>query len=107
MKQLLLENKAALERVDKVVEKIHKKMIWGAIGSVLKIVLILAPIIFGVIYLSPFVKQYMGGIQAAFDILNPGDGQNSSEQIDIEAGSIDIEAVCDPKVQEMIEKMCK
>ena len=51
MKQLLLENKASLERIDKVVEKLHKKMIWNTIGSILKIILIVAPIILGVIYL--------------------------------------------------------
>ena len=107
IKQLLLDNKASLERVDKIVKKIHKRMIWSALGGILKVVLIVAPLIFGVVYLSPFVKKNMGIIQTAFEILNNKNDQGVDKQIELSAGKIDIQQICDPKTQEMIEKMCK
>ena len=42
IKKLLLENRASLERVEHIVGKMRKKMIWNTVGSVLKIVLIFA-----------------------------------------------------------------
>jgi hypothetical protein len=108
MKQLLLENKASLERIDKVVEKIHKRMIWSTIGSILKIILIVAPIVLGVIYLSPMLKQYMGGLDSALKILNPTSGLDvGNANGGTDASGFSLEEVCSPNVQQMIDQMCK
>ena len=109
IKQLLVENKASLERVEKIVGKMRKKMLWNTVGSVLKIVLILGPIILGIIYLSPFVKQYSSGLQSALNILNlaPQTDVNSyQDQSVIPTDAID--AICDPQArQAIIDQVCK
>ena len=108
MKQLLLENKASLERIDKVVAKIQKRMIWSAVGGALKIILIVGPLIVGVIYLSPMLKESMGGIQSALEILNPTSGLDlTSMNGGVDASNIDLKEVCSPNVQQMIDQFCK
>jgi len=64
LKQLVLKNQKILESLEEKVSKIQRKMLWSTIGNILKIVLIAGPIIVGIIYLLPFVREY-------FDNLGP------------------------------------
>jgi hypothetical protein len=107
IKQILLENKASMERMEEKVNKMHKKMLWGTIGSILRIILIVGPLIVGIVYLSPFVKQYMGGIQSAFEILNPTGSINTIQQTGENTSGIDLETICNPNTRQIIEDMCK
>ena len=110
IKQLLLENRASLERVEQIVGKMRRKMLWNTVGSILKIVLILGPIILGIIYLSPFVKKYMGGLQSALNILQivpeKDDLDSLNNQGIMQADTL--EMICDPQSrQSIVEQLCK
>ena len=72
LKQMIQQNQETLLDLEKRVQKIQNKMMWNTIGSVLKIILIIAPLIWGAIYLSPILKEYtaaFGPLLDVFDVL--------------------------------------
>ncbi|MCB9802474.1 hypothetical protein H6761_00455 [Candidatus Nomurabacteria bacterium] len=115
LEQLLQANQESLSRIELDLKKVKKQMLWAKIGGVLKIVLILGPIIYGVIYLSPMLKKYAGGLQTAFSILGSGVPANifdNQQNVNSEGNSIidsqSLEVLCDPQLrQSVIEQVCK
>ena len=116
LKQIIKQNQQLLQGLNKKVKKIEKKLHWQAVGSFLKIVLILAPIIFGVIYLSPYVKQYVGYFKPLLETLNLAPGNSILQmgnkepvdnQADLDTDDI-IQSFCDEEIREyMIQQYCK
>ena len=109
IKQMLLENKASMERVETMVVKMRKKMLWGTIGSILRILLIVGPLVFGIIYLSPFLKQYSSGLQSALNVLRIVPDTNlDSYQSQSVIPKDTIEIICDPETrQSIINQICE
>ncbi len=58
LEKLILENQASLARVETTVLKIKKKIFWQELAGLLKLVLILGPLLLGLVYLTPYLKQY-------------------------------------------------
>ena len=83
LKKLLEENLKVTKEIYKMSKSIKSYLAWQRIFGVVKILLIVAPIVFGLIFLPPLLKdlqeQYKpilnlegGGINSIFDLLkNP------------------------------------
>jgi len=54
---LLKENRQLLEKIYKTSEKTRRYMLFNSIGTYLKIVIIVVPLLVGSFYIWPFLKQ--------------------------------------------------
>ena len=61
IKDLLKKNLAYAQENYKINKKIQRYIFWGRLLSVVYLILIVAPLILGVIYLPAFLKGAMGG----------------------------------------------
>ncbi len=78
IKKLLEENLALNEEIYKMVKKINRFVIWQRIFGFLKILIIIVPIVLGILYLPPILKELLGQYQS---ILGLGqDAQNLNPQ---------------------------
>lgn len=112
IKEIIKQNQETLESLDERISKIQSKMKWQTIGNAIKTVFILGPVIIGIIYLSPYVKQYLSYLEPALralrltpdnsvlEIVNPeANGTVTEEQV--------IQKICDPATREQIvEQIC-
>ncbi|MDZ7611419.1 MAG: hypothetical protein U5L10_01530 [Candidatus Moranbacteria bacterium] len=60
LKKLLEENLKATKEVREMTRYIRKYVIISQIIGVLKIILIVVPIVLGIIYLPPIIKEFVG-----------------------------------------------
>lgn len=105
LEKLILENQASLTRVENTVLKIKKKIFWQEMAGVLKLILILGPLLLGLFYLTPYLKQYsnmMGGLLSGFDVeQNLNTESNSTSILQMQQN------LCNPKTQQdMIDQIC-
>jgi len=63
IKKLLEQNLELTNQIYKQTKYIKNYVFWAQIGSILKILLIVVPIILGIIYLPPLIKDLMGQYQ--------------------------------------------
>lgn len=77
IKRLGEENKALNVEIYKIAKKLHRHMVWDQVMSIIKVLLIVIPLIYGYIILAPQLKT-------AFDtyksLLGGGDGLPSTQQ---------------------------
>ncbi|PLX25700.1 hypothetical protein C0580_01835 [Candidatus Parcubacteria bacterium] len=114
-KKILEKNQVLLKELEKKVEKIQKRMMWGAVFSTLKIIFVVGPIIFGIIYISPYVSGYFKAFKPIFQalqlapykaVLEGNINQDGTENS--QASQQIIDSFCDPEVREvMVEQYCK
>ena len=71
VKKLLTENLKLNQEIYKMVKSIKSFLFWQRIFGIAKILIIVVPIIIGIIYLPPLLKQVMGQYQSLL-----GFGQN-------------------------------
>lgn len=107
LEKLILENQASLARVEQTVVKIKKKIFWQELAGVLKLVLIIGPLLLGLFYLTPYLKQYsnmMSGLLSGFNVEQNLDSGSSNQTSILELGK----ALCDPRTQQVtIDSICK
>ena len=112
LRQITKENKKILDDIDKRMHRIEKKFIYNTIFGFIKTAIILAPIIIGIIYITPFLRDFFRIYEPVFNnlpniIQNIGDnsiigGAGSSEN------ELLIESFCNPDTrQTMIDEICK
>lgn len=105
LEKLILENQASLVRVETTVLKIKKKIFWQELAGVLKLVLILGPLLLGLVYLTPYLKQYgnmMSGLLSGFDVQQAANVDGTSTSV-LEMQK----ALCNPNTQQnMIDQIC-
>lgn len=65
IKQIVLQNQATLA-------KIQRQLKWQMIGSIVKAILIIGPIVLGIILLMPFVQQYLPEFKTAMNTVRLG-----------------------------------
>ncbi|MFA5126693.1 MAG: hypothetical protein WC465_01660 [Patescibacteria group bacterium] len=115
LRDLLERNQASLEILDKRLRKIERHFFWGTTMNIIKWIVIVVPIVFGVIYISPYVKQYAAYLQPALKLLKldlaqdqtMGNNTNVSQLNDSQTSSV-IETLCDPQKREiLIQQICK
>jgi len=68
IKNLLKENLKLNQEIHKMVKGIKSFLFWQRIWGVIKILIIIVPIIVGIIYLPPLLKQVMGQYQSLLGI---------------------------------------
>ena len=69
LKEVLQKNEEVLSSLDKRLRKIEKHFRREAILNMIKWLIIVVPIVFGVIYISPYVKTYIQMLQPALHAL--------------------------------------
>lgn len=109
LEQVILQNQASLARVEASVLKIKKKLFLQAIAGYLKLILIVGPIIIGLFFLSPYLKQYsalMSNALAGFNLTSDTDTNSSSQQNSFSSTEIR-NVLCDPTArQNLVDQMC-
>lgn len=110
LKQIVKENKEILGKIDKRINRIEKRFVWSSIFSFIKILIIVAPIVIGVIYLTPFLQDFMKiyepilkNLPITLQNVNSGSGQTI-----ISDNQEMLQSFCDPNTrQAMIDQLCK
>ena len=77
MQEMLQEALEISKKNQKDIRYIKRFVIWSQVWGALKILLILVPIILGILYLPPFLEQWLGSYQG---MLN-GSGATSGNTI--------------------------
>jgi hypothetical protein len=84
IKKLLEKNLELTEEIHKIVKSVKKYMLWQNIFSFLKILIIVVPIVIGIIYLPPLLKDVFQQYQSLLSGeggLNLGSGGNLLESL--------------------------
>ncbi|MCU0679056.1 MAG: hypothetical protein MUC28_01245 [Planctomycetes bacterium] len=68
LKKLMEENLAVTKEILKLTKKVRSFLLWQQIFGVVKIVIILIPIILGILYLPPLLKDLFGTYQELLDL---------------------------------------
>lgn len=111
LKAVVKENKEVLHSLDQRLHRIERKFIWNTIFGFLKFIILAAPIIAGIIYLTPILKDYIKIFDPIFKTLQDRKGEiidplTASEQM--ENNEIILQSFCDPDTrQAMIDQLCK
>lgn len=63
LRAMMAENLALTRAILEKAEKTRRYILFGQIAGVIKIILVVAPLIAGVIYLGPFLKQALASYQ--------------------------------------------
>lgn len=79
IKELLEKNLKWSQIIYEQNRRLNHKLIWTAVAGWLRLVLILAPLIFAIFYLSPFVKQLWQSYNGLLGITSQS---GSNQQID-------------------------
>lgn len=109
LEQVILQNQASIARIEITVLKIKKKIFLQEIAGYLKLVLIIGPIIIGVIFLSPYLKQYSSLMSNALSGLNLTANLDANEvgQKDSFSATDISKVLCDPVArQSLVDRMC-
>ena len=113
LKQMIQQNQETLLDLEKRVQKIQNKMMWNTIGSVLKIILIIAPLILGAIYLSPILKEYtaaFGPLLDVFDVAKDGSLVDPANPpvLNLEITPENQEIFCNARTREaIVQQICR
>jgi len=105
IQQLLENNQQTLASLDKRLHKIERKMKMDSVLGIIKWVFIVVPIIFGVIYLSPIVKQYSAYLEPALRLFHLNTTQEGEQLLLSDEQKA---LICDPKQRAvLINQICK
>ena len=112
LKSLLKQNQETLGSLDKRIGKIERHFKIEAILNMIKWLIIVVPIVFGIIYISPYVKHYVQLLQPALKALNLesiNDMLGNTEQPNGQNSPVNgLQALCDPaQRQAIINQYCK
>lgn len=110
LKELLQKNEELLSSLDKRLHKIEKHARTEMILNWIKWLIIVVPIVFGIIYISPYVKTYVRMLQPALEALHLngisdllGNNTNSAQ---VPEASV-LEGLCDPaKMEDLVNRYC-
>ncbi len=111
LKEVVRQNQEVLSSLDRRLHKIEKHFRTEAILNVIKWLIIVVPIVFGIVYISPYVKTYVGMIKPALQALNIGyiNDMLGSDTNNVQAPAVDgFEVLCVPvKRQDIINQYCE
>ena len=111
LKEIVRQNQELLSSLDKRLHKIEKHFKTQAILNVIKWLIIIVPIVFGIVYVSPYVKNYVNMIKPALQALNLDTvndmlGNNTNNVQESAVNGLDV--LCDPiKRQAIINQYCE
>jgi len=105
LKEIIRQNQEMLTSVDKRLHKIEKHFRTETILNMIKWLIIVVPIVFGLIYISPYVKGYVRMLQPALQALNldqVNDMLGNNTNTDQGAALDNIDSLCDPAKRQLI-----
>lgn len=70
IKDLLKKNLELTEEINKKIERINRFVAWQKIFGLLKILIFVVPIVLGIIYLPPLLKDVIGQYQELLGVGN-------------------------------------
>ena len=112
LKEVVRQNQELLNSLDRRLHKIEKHFRTEMILNWIKWLIIVVPIVFGVIYISPYVKSYVRMLQPALqalklDELNEMLGNNENANTKTPSVS-NFNNLCDPvQRQILVDQYCK
>jgi len=110
LKEMIRQNQEMLTAVDKRLHKIERHFRLEMVLNWIKWLIIVVPIVFGLIYISPYVKGYVRMLQPALEALNL-EGVNTLLENGLNNNSATtgvLENLCDPvKRQAVVNEYCK
>jgi len=110
LKKIIKDNKELLTNLDDRLKRIEKRFIWSSVFGFIKVLIIIAPIIIGLIYITPFLKDFLEIYKPVYEVL-PNIFQNTSGQSANNVSgdtSLMIDSFCDPQTrQNIIDQFCK
>ena len=106
IEKLVEENLRLTEEVLKLTKKINNFVLWSRIFSFLKILIIIVPIVLGIIYLPPLLKDVLGPYQELLggnplEALFKGGESINIENVDLE--NVDASNI-PPELKKLLEK---
>jgi len=113
LKQIIEKNQSVLESIERRLTRIERRFTWNTIFGFIKAVVIIAPIVAGIIYLSPLVRNYMDIIKPLFKNLSIKSDNNTNQAagpvINLDLLSPEMKnAFCDSEVREtLVQKNCQ
>ncbi|MEA3398563.1 MAG: hypothetical protein U9R06_02335 [Patescibacteria group bacterium] len=81
IKKIIEENLKLTKEIHEMTKKIKSFVLWQQIFNVIKILIIIIPIVLGIIYLPPLLKEIVGNYQELLDF-NPVGGMDLPAGID-------------------------
>ncbi len=96
-KRLLEENLKLTKEIHKMTKKINNFVVWSRVLGFLKILIIIAPIVLGIIYFRPILGIFNTVIEPYKELLNLG-GEGGST---LDLGNIDINQMS-PELRKLI-----
>ncbi len=107
IKKLLEKNLEYSQEIYRQTKYIKNYVFWAQIASVIKILLIVVPIIIGIIYLPPILKdlfsQYQNALGLEAGTTNPIQGLLNSASGDLNLENIDVNNL-PPNIRAMLNK---
>ena len=107
--QIIKENKEALQGLEKRLAKIEKSFTWSTIFGFVKAVVIAAPIVFGIIYFTPILKDYVRIFEPIVKTIQLGTNNlvNGSKSNQLDVNNV-VGSFCDPQAREaLVKDLCK
>ncbi len=122
LEKIVKANQLSLARIEEQLDKITRKLLWNRVAGILKIILILAPIILAYLYLTPLLRNTLGG---SWDTLFSGlkiystnlddlvaepssSTSQDAEKTKIDAANSLLKNICDPNLREVyVRNLCK
>lgn len=104
IKYLVKQNKEILHTLNKRIDRIERRFMWNTIFGFIKVVIIIGPIIFGIIYLSPLAKDYINSISPVLEVFKL---KSNNQQITVLPDNFK-SVFCDEQSrQTLIDQNCK
>lgn len=66
IKKIVSETNAMAQENYKLMKKIHKHMVWNQVMSVVKVILIVIPLIYGYLILAPYLQNTISTYKSLF-----------------------------------------
>jgi hypothetical protein len=107
IEKLMEENLRLTEEIYKMTKKINRFVLWSRIFGFLKVLIIVAPIVLGIIYFKPILDMLDKAFAPYKELLNIGSGAGASTDNQggdgIDLGGIDINQLS-PELRKLIGK---
>ncbi len=105
LKKTLNQNKEVLNQLDARLHRIEKRLAWNTVFGFLRMIVIWGPIIAGVIYFTPILRDYIKIFEPVFTAIKSGtiDKFNAGNSNDFA-----VETICDPQArQALVNQLCE
>lgn len=114
-KELWEQNQASLLALDKKLTKVQNKLKWNTVWGLVKTVVIVTPLVWGAIYISPLLKNYVdifSPMMQLFQITKEGptalQNLRNTPLLNLEITPENREIICNAKTREaIIQQVCK